>query len=211
MKTRNLLNGHLGLLLLIAMLLATPVLAQRYTVLTQYASGDGWSSDVFLINQAAQAATGIVVSFYGNDGAPMTVETNIGTGPSFTVNLNPGGSQIIRVAATGSLRVGYIVLKEPYPGSVIATEVFRYEVGGTVVAELGVPQLGRHYHFSLPVEINTARGINTGVALANPTYDSATAAAQTLILWSQPATIMVCTGKTTPSCTSLCQRMADTT
>ena len=182
MRTRNLSNGHLGLLVLMAVLLATPAFAQTYTVLSQYASGDGWSSDIFLTNQAAQAATGIVVSFYGNNGAPLTVETNIGTGSSFTLNLNAGASQVLRAAATGSLCVGYIVLKAPYPGSVTATEVFRYEVGGAVVAEVGVPQLGRHYHFSFPAEVNTAKGINTGVAFANPTWDSTAAAAQTLIL-----------------------------
>ncbi|MBP1597038.1 MAG: hypothetical protein H6Q05_2415, partial [Acidobacteria bacterium] len=66
MRKRNLSNGHLGLLALMAVLLATPAFAQTYTVLSQYASGDGWSSDIFLTNQAAQAATGIVVSFYGN-------------------------------------------------------------------------------------------------------------------------------------------------
>jgi len=172
----------LGLVALATLVSASPALAQRYTTLTQYASGDGWSSDVFLTNQAAQAATGIVVSFYGNDGLPMTVEANIGTASSFTLNLNPGASQIIRIASTGSLKVGYVVVKAPTPGSIIVTEVFRYIQAGTVVAELGVPQLGRHHHYSFPVEINTAQGINTGVALANPTYDSTAAFAQTLIV-----------------------------
>ena len=181
-KSTLLRGSFWGPAFLLVLLLTTPAFAQRYTVLPQFASGDGWSSDLFLTNQTATAVSGVLVSFYGDTGAPLTVETNLGTNSSFTLNLNPGASQIIRVAATGSLRVGYIVVKAPSSASITVTEVFRFEQGGVIVAELGVPQLGRHYHFSFPVEVNTARGINTGVAFANPTFDSGAAAAQTLVV-----------------------------
>jgi hypothetical protein len=177
------LNGSIwGPVVLVILLLASPSYAQRYTTLPQFVSGDGWSCDIFLTNQSAQAISGLVISFYGNDGLPITVSTSIGSGASFTVSLDPGASRVIRIPSSGSIKVGYAIIKAPTPGSVTVTEVFRSEQSGTVVADLGVPQLGKHNHYSFPVEVNIAQGVNTGLALANPTYDSSAATAQTLIV-----------------------------
>jgi len=171
-----------GLALLLVLLLAAPAFAQRYTVLPQFASGDGWSSDLFFTNQTAALVTGIVVSFYGDNGSPLSVDTSLGTGTTFTLSLNPGATEIMRVAPAGSLRVGYAVVRAPTSASISVTEVFRFEQGGVVYAELGVAQLARNYNFTFPVEVDLARGINTGLALANPTFDSGAATAQTLVV-----------------------------
>ncbi len=169
-------------MLLLVLLLSAPAFAQRYTVLPQFASGDGWSSDLFFTNQTATVVTDIVVSFYGDNGSPLPVTTNLGAGSSFNLSLNPGASQIMRVAAAGTLCVGYVVVRAPYTASISVTEVFRFEQGGVISAELGVPQLARNYNFTFPVEVNLSRGINTGLAIANPTFDSGAATAQTLVV-----------------------------
>jgi hypothetical protein len=108
---------------------------------------------------------------FGSTGARLSVESNLGNGSNFTLNLNAGASQVLRIAAAGSLRVGYVVVRIPYSASIRVTEVFRYEQNGVVLAELGVPQQTLFTHFTLPVEVDSSRGINTGVAFANPSVD----------------------------------------
>jgi hypothetical protein len=46
---------------------------------------------------------------------------------------------------------------------------------------LGVPQQFPFNHFTFPVEVDSSRGVGTGVALANPTLDSGSAA-QTILV-----------------------------
>jgi hypothetical protein len=161
---------------------STPAFAQRYTVLPQFATGDGWSSDIFFANQGTALVNGIVVSLYGESGAPLTVGCNLGTASSFTLNLKPGATQVLRTASTGAIQVGYVVIKFPSLAPVLVSEIFRYEQGGAVLAELGVPQLYPFNHFSFPVEVSSSRGVNTGVALANPALDSGSGAAQTILV-----------------------------
>lgn len=173
--------------LLVALLLLSgstvPVFAQRYTFFPHFASGGGWSSEVSLANQGLSAVSGIVVSFYDDNGAPLTVDTNLGSSAALAASLNPGATQVIRISAGTSTAVGYIVIR--YPSSltpVTATEVFRYEEGGTVLAEVGVPQQVADNNFSFPVEVNSYAGITTAAAFANPTFDSTNAQAQTLVV-----------------------------
>ncbi len=159
-----------------------PAYAQRYTVFPQFATGEGWSTDVFLGNQGSSSVSGIIVSFWASAGTPVSVTTNLGTGSNFNVSLSPGASQTIRVSSSGSLSVGYVVLRLPISAPVTATEVFRYKPGETVLAELGVPMQSPGTSFAFPAEVDSAREINTGVAFANPTYDSGNAQAQTFIV-----------------------------
>lgn len=160
-----------------------PVFAQRYTVFPQFASGGGWSSEVFLANQGLSAVSGIVVSFYNGDGSLLTVDTNLGSSAALAVSLNAGATQVVRVTPGSTTTTGYIVIR--YPASVTpvtATEVFRYQPGNTVLAELGVPQQDTDNNYSFPVEVNSSAEVATVFALANPTFDSTSPPAQTLIL-----------------------------
>jgi hypothetical protein len=171
-----------GSLFLLVLLLATPAFAQRYTMMPQFALGDGWSSDLFFTNQTATAVTGVIVSFYGDNGNPMSVTTNLGTDISFALNLNPGASQIMRIQASGALHVGYVVVEAPYSASIVVTEMLRYEQGGVIIAELGVPQVSPNNHFTFPVEVNSSNRVYTGVALANPAFGTGPAMTQTLVV-----------------------------
>ena len=160
-----------------------PAFAQRYTVFPQFASGGGWSSEVFLANQGLSAVSGIVVSFYNGDGSPLTVDTNLGSSAALAVSLNAGATQVVRVTPGSTTTTGYIVIR--YPASVTpvtATEVFRYQPGDTVLAELGVPQQDTDNNYSFPVEVNSSAEVATVFAFANPTFDSTSPPAQTLIL-----------------------------
>jgi len=162
--------------------LTVPAFAQRYTVFPQFASGGGWSSEIFLANQGLSAVTGIILSFYDGTGAPLAVNANTGSGTTLAVNLNPGATQVIQVTPDSTTIGGYIVIR--YPSSVApvtASEVFRNEQGGTVVAEVGVSQQNTDNNFSFPVEVRSP-DVFTVFAFANPTFDSSTPSDQTLVV-----------------------------
>lgn len=110
--------------------IAFPIHAEWHAVFPQFTGGGGWSSDLFITNQGTSAAGNITLSFFSDDGSPLSVETNLGTGSSFSFNLNPGGTQTVRVASTGSLRAGYALLHAPNAISLRGSEVFRYAQGG---------------------------------------------------------------------------------
>jgi hypothetical protein len=151
---------------------ALPLFGEWHAVFPQFTSGDGWSSDIFINNQGANQVNNITLSFYGDDGSPLAVDTNLGTGSSFTFNLGAGGTQIVRVSSAGILKVGYALLHAPDFSSLRGSEVFRYAPGGLVITEMGVAQQLPFIHYSFPVEVNSSQRINTGIALANPTFDS---------------------------------------
>jgi hypothetical protein len=161
---------------------AFPLHAEWHAVFPQFTGGGGWSSDLFITNQGTSAVNNITLSFYSDDGSPLTVETNLGTSSNFTFNLSAGGTQIIRVSATGSLKAGCVLLHAPNSTSIRGSEVFRYAQGGVAVTEMGVSQQFPFTHFSFPVEVNSSRGINTGIAFANPTYDSTITTGQKVVV-----------------------------
>jgi hypothetical protein len=160
-----------------------PVYAQRYAVFPQFASGAGWSTEIFLANQGLATVSGIVITFYDNNGVPLPVTSNLGSGSVFNLSLNAGATQVIQVTPGSTTITGYVVVRYPFSlAAVTASEVFRFEQGGIVSTEVGVPQQSADNNFSFPVEINSSAGIVTAVAFANPTFDSATAQPQTLVV-----------------------------
>ncbi len=170
--------------LLFSLVFATPMLAQRYTVFPQFASGSGWSSQLFFTNQGISQVSGITINFCAQNGEPLFVESNLGSDSSFTFDLNAGATQVIGINPPDLLVVGYVVVRYPaYGDPVTATEVFRYEQNGTVFAEVGVPQQEIGDHFSFPVEITKDREISTGIALVNTSkFTTVGPMAETLLL-----------------------------
>jgi hypothetical protein len=156
--------------------------AQRViSVFPQFASGGGWSSDIFIDNQGESAAT-VDVTFIGDDGQSMSVDSTLGVGSTFSFNLNGGNTKAVRVASTGALRTGYVVLSFPNGASVRASEVFRYQQNGVVISSLGVAQQFALTTFSFPAEIDVARGVNTGIAIANGTFSTTASTAQRCVV-----------------------------
>ncbi len=149
--------------------LAAPALAERHTVFPHFASGDNWSTVLFFSNQGL-SATSVDVNFYTESGSPLLVESNIGNGSLLEFNLGAGAMQMIKITPSNQLVVGSVVVSCPSEASVRATEVFSYEQGGTVFAEVGVSQLYGAEHYSFPVEMNSSTGISTAVAFANPPF-----------------------------------------
>jgi hypothetical protein len=151
------------------------------SVFPQFASGGGWTSDIFIDNQGTLAAI-IDVAFYGDDGAALTVDTTLGSGPSFSVNLNGGNTKLVRVTSGSAVKIGYVVLSFPNGASVRASEVFRFEQNGVVISALGVAQQFPLTSFSFPAEVDLARGVNTALAIANGPFETGGSKAQMCVV-----------------------------
>ena len=150
------------------LIFASTAFAQRYTVFPHFANGGGWSSQLYFTNQGISPVSGIAVSFYGENGAPLTVDSSLGKESSFIFDLQAGSTQTIRITPNEELVTGYVAVLYPQFGNPVrGTEVFRYEQNGTVLAEVGVPQQEIGDHFSFPIEINKSEGISTAFALVN--------------------------------------------
>jgi hypothetical protein len=167
---------------LFLMLPARALLAQGYiAVFPQFAIGGGWSNDLFIDNQGS-ASSVVDLSFYGDSGDLLTVDCTLGVGSSFSFTLNGGNTKVVRVSPGAELKTGYVVLSLPSGASVRASEVFRYSQNGVVLSSLGVAQQFALTSFSFPAEVDLARGVNTGVAIANGSFDTTGAAAQSCIV-----------------------------
>jgi hypothetical protein len=125
---------------------------------------------------------GISVNFYAEDGSPLVVNCNLGSGVSFAFDLNAGFTQAIRFTSSGPQLTGYIVVYYPQFALIRATEVFRYEPGGTVLAEVGVPEISADTNFSCPAVMNSAEGVFTVVSLANAPDEFGVSRAQSAVL-----------------------------
>ncbi len=158
-----------------------PLHSESYAAFPQFAFGGGWSADIFLTNQGSGTVSGVIVSFYGDNGSQMKVDSDLGTGSRFTLSLNGGSTTIIRVTSTSSLRVGYVVVTSPEGVSLRGTEVLRFEQDGVLTTVMGVPQQILVTHYSFPAEVDSTRQINTGVAIANPS-DWSRPVAQTVLV-----------------------------
>jgi hypothetical protein len=158
--------------------------AYRYTIFSQFASGGGWSSELFFTNQGLKMIPGITVSFYNPSGDAIPVDTNLGTSTAFGFTLAPGATQVIKITPGTTTATGYAMVYYPIPyAPVRATLVYRYEQGGVVQAEVGVPQLEQGEHFSFAAEVDSSKGINTALGLANPTaYYGSSPTAATMII-----------------------------
>ena len=147
----------------------------------QLAVGGGWSCDVFITNEDSHRVDNVTLSFFDGNAAGLTVTTNLGNAASFSFNLGPGGTQLVRVSASGASRTGYAVMSSPAGSSVHASLIFYYKQGNQVLNQLGVQQLAPSTHFSFPAEIDSTRGVATGVALCNPIAAGGSSALEVIV------------------------------
>jgi hypothetical protein len=136
------------------------------TIFPQFASGGGWSSDIFIRNQGVTAPI-VLVSIFNDDGTPLTVDSTLGVGSVFSFSLNVGSTQAIRANAAGVRKTGYVVISFPPGAFIAASEIFRYTQDGTVTTECGVPQQYPFTTFTFSAEVDSLHGVDTGLAIAN--------------------------------------------
>ncbi len=148
----------------------------RRTVFPQLGIGGGWSCDFFVNNQGSDAINGAKLSFFTDTGAALVVQTpDLGSQSSYSFNLAPGETKVIRASGGASTVAGYAELIGPSKSSTIrATMVVRFAPGGQTSTQLGVSEQYPFSHYSFAAEVKSSAGIGTALAFVNPRLDFAT-------------------------------------
>ena len=133
-------------------------------VLSQIADGGGWQTSITLVNLDTLSSF-YILTIYGDNGQPLTLNTSAGQNSTFSGNLSPGASVVIDTAGTAAAVIqgwASLITNSTIGGSAI----FRYSPPGGPAYEASLPlDTGANTQFALPFDhVNAA----TGVALVNP-------------------------------------------
>jgi hypothetical protein len=130
-------------------------------ILPQLAFGGGWYSALYFTNTGDSEAS-LQVSFIGNDGKPLRVESIAGS--AVTVNLAPRGMALIEAPNAGALQQGYVSVL--LPSSVVGYGIFRSSAAGVPDQEAVVPLSGASATTCTLIWDDT--NFVTAVAIVNP-------------------------------------------
>jgi len=155
--------------------------------LTQVVDGGGANTIITLANLDTVIAA-YTLSFYADNGTPMTLSTTAGTGSSLTgalpahgsliIQTNGGGATVISgyaVLTTGQFAQNSLGLVTSVGNQIAGSAVFSLGLASGVFAQASCPlDTGQDYIFMLPFdETGGATSARTGVALANSVADGA--------------------------------------
>ena len=169
--------------LLLLVLIAGTAFGQQTTfggqdaVISHIVDGDGWKTSVSLNNIDAGPSQ-YKLSFFAENGTPMSLQTNLGTGTFISGTIPARGTVVIATAGTKvALSQGWAKMETiflgPGPGFVFATGA---NVAGTVLF-LRPPSVSRPIEVSEPLDFSLGQkwvlpfdhlnGYSSGVALVN--------------------------------------------
>ena len=123
-----------------------------------YVEGAGWSVQLALGNIDTTTAVEVVVEVYDQDGAP--IRNLFDSGSAFEIP--PLGSRVLQSAGEGSLRRGWIQVRNP---SGLVRGLLTYRHAGTGI-EVGVEPVPLGKRFALFVE--DSADVGTGLAIFKP-------------------------------------------
>jgi hypothetical protein len=135
-------------------------------VIAQFVDGGSWKSIITLINIDTAPGT-YKLSFYADNGSPMTIQTSDGTGTTLTGTIPAGGSHVIQSAGTNAtLSQGWALL-DAGTTNIGGTAIFRQSIPGRPDFEASLPIVTyvNASQYLLPMDNSTS---TTGVAIANP-------------------------------------------
>ncbi|PYS44838.1 MAG: hypothetical protein DMG13_33245, partial [Acidobacteria bacterium] len=140
---------------------------------SHFADGDGWSTQVILVNPSDALLTGSV-QFRDPSGENATVTVNGHAGSSVAYSIPARSSLKLRTSGDSSALIVGSVRVVPATGSTSPSGlgIFSLQSGGITVAEAGVPDVPVSTAFRLYAE--AAGSIQTGLAVANSTAAPAT-------------------------------------
>jgi hypothetical protein len=172
-----------GVFLAVTALFAGPAVAQQTTftgadaVISHIVDGDGWKTSISLNNIDAGPSQ-YKISFFAENGAPLSLQTNLGTGTFVYGTIPARGTVVVETAGTKvALSQGWAkmetIFQVPGPGVVITPGA---TVAGTVLF-LRPPTVPRPIEVSEPVDFSLEQrwvlpfdhlnGYSSGVALVN--------------------------------------------
>lgn len=152
----------------------------------QFGDGQGITSTAVLVNPSPALPAIGRVRLFDSDGNPLSVSINgAAQNGGFDFRIPPVGVSFVATSGAGSLTKDTAVLLPEAVGAAINGSVQVNSitpVGGTVLfaGSFGVAGVGTVQpaaKFFVPLELNAAAGIQTGVALSNPTSSQVNIAA----------------------------------
>ena len=155
-------------------------------VIPHFAAGDGWTTQIILVNPTGAAQTGAIefldqgAATPPTAGAPktVTIDGTSGSTRQYSVAANSSKKFLVTGAAPGTA-VGSVRIV-PAGGGPVPTPlvIFSYKPASITVAEAGIP-VSMGTAFRMFAQLSSSPQILTGVAIANP---SAVAGTVTLTL-----------------------------
>ena len=157
-------------------------------VITHFADGGGWATQVVLVNPTEEPMSG-VVSFFSpgsptTPGLPLVLTVNGQTGGSFPYSIPPGSARRFLTSGAGAAtQSGYIRIIPSFDNKTpTGLGIFSFKVGGFTIAQAGVPASPAGAAFRLYVEsagvFGTLGSIQSGIAVANLSSDPVIAACE---------------------------------
>jgi hypothetical protein len=136
--------------------------------LPQVADGTGsagsWRTTSILANRSSSQASA-TVSYWNDDGTPLSLSIQGQTSSQFTYTIPPLGSLRIQTDGSGNLKTGWALVQADQSLSGMAIYSF-FDTGGTFVDEAGAPFSLDFSSMSIFADLQNT--IYTGIALANP-------------------------------------------
>jgi hypothetical protein len=110
------------------------------SVLPQFASGAGWTTQVILINPTPAVLDG-TITFMNQAGEASAISSEQGTGSAFQYRIPAKSAARLRTSNEGPLQVGSVRIASSASGMDIpvAFLIFSYQSGGITVSTAGVP------------------------------------------------------------------------
>lgn len=145
-----------------------------YEVFPQLAAGGGFSGEITVINQGYEGDESVRLDFFNNDGTPLQLETDAGMESERIFSLEAGQSLIIPFNLDSEVAIpGYGRLTFSSNASIRGSLILRVVSDGSLQTEVGVrADIPRSSH-TFSAEVDSARSINTGLALANGSFQRA--------------------------------------
>lgn len=144
----------------------------------QFAEGNGWFTQIVLVNPGNTALTG-TVRFTNPAGAPQPVNVDGTSSSSFGYTLPPRAVVRLQTSGTAAAAVSGSVRVVPDAGMTAPSGlvIFAFRNGGVVVSEAGVPAERTGTAFRLFAETSgsfpKSGSLQTGVAITNPSPGTA--------------------------------------
>jgi C-terminal processing protease CtpA/Prc len=156
----------------VAELSSTPLTG--VAVFPHFADGNGWTTQIALVNPTDVALTG-TLQFFSQAGTPLSVTLESQTGSTFSYSIPARGSQKLRTSGSGSaLQAGSVrILPAGTTARPSGVAIFSFRKDGVTVAHAGVPASASGSAFRVYAEASgnfdqsAVGSIQTGLAISN--------------------------------------------
>ena len=132
-------------------------------------SGGNWQTTLILANRSNVQASA-TVTFYDDQGAPVSMALGEQTGNQFTVNIPALGVAQFKTPGNGPVNTGWVTVQSDQDLAGIATFAL-FDASGSLISEVGAPVMVPLR--SMAAFAEAGNGVATGIALANPNTNPA--------------------------------------